>query len=199
MPLSLQISFRHCASSDALTSLIREKAGELERFYSRIISCHVVVEGPSEHHRQGNGSHFRVRVEVAVPGATLVASRDRTPDAAHEDAFVATNEAFHAIRRQLQDYARQQRHDIKSSVGPPHGRVTRLHREENYGFLETADGREIYFHRNSVIGGAFDHLYIGSEIRFAEEAGDDGAQASTVELVGTSGRHELPPPSPPWA
>jgi cold shock CspA family protein len=50
--------------------------------------------------------------------------------------------------------------------------------------IMTPEGREIYFHRNSVIDGDFDSLEIGSEVRFNEEAGDEGPQASTVYLIG---------------
>jgi len=42
---------------------------------------------------------------------------------------------------------------------------------EGYGFIETAVGREVYFHRNSVLDDAFEHLTVGSEVRFAEEMG----------------------------
>jgi cold shock CspA family protein len=60
--------------------------------------------------------------------------------------------------------------------------------------LETADRREIYFHRSSVLDGGFDRLKIGVEVRFAEELGEEGPQASTVQPVGESGHHELPEP-----
>lgn len=50
-----------------------------------------------------------------------------------------------------------------------HGHVAKL-AGEGYGFIETADGREVYFHRNSVLDDAFEHL-VGSEVRFAEEMG----------------------------
>ena len=50
--------------------------------------------------------------------------------------------------------------------------------------METADGREIYFNRNSVLGAAFDRMEIGSEAAFAEEQGEKGPQASTVRLLG---------------
>ena len=52
------------------------------------------------------------------------------------------------------------------------------------GFIEAADGGEIYFHRNAVLDGAFDRLVVGSEVVFVEEEGDKGAQASTVRLIG---------------
>ncbi|MGO9847760.1 MAG: cold-shock protein [Methylocella sp.] len=59
---------------------------------------------------------------------------------------------------------------------------------DDYGFIETSDGREVYFHRNSVLDNAFDRLTVGSEVRFVEEIGQKGPQASTVRLVG---KHHL--------
>ena len=46
------------------------------------------------------------------------------------------------------------------------------------------DGRDVYFHRNSVLNDEFDHLEVGAEVRFAEEMGDKGPQASTVATIG---------------
>jgi cold shock CspA family protein len=49
------------------------------------------------------------------------------------------------------------------------------------------DGREIYFHRNSVLDGGFARLAAGARVTFAEEAGEKGPQASTVKLLGKHG------------
>ena len=38
--------------------------------------------------------------------------------------------------------------------------------------LETADGREVYFHLNSVLDDSFDRLTVESEVRFVEEMGE---------------------------
>jgi cold shock CspA family protein len=65
--------------------------------------------------------------------------------------------------------------------------VNRLFPEEGYGFLETPDGREIYFHRHSVLYPGFDRLAIGTEVRFVEEPGEKGPQASTVAIAGIPG------------
>jgi cold shock CspA family protein len=54
----------------------------------------------------------------------------------------------------------------------------------DYGQLITPDQRLIYFHRNSVVNGDFDKLEIGAEVRFVEETGEEGPQASTVMIVG---------------
>jgi cold shock CspA family protein/ribosome-associated translation inhibitor RaiA len=183
MQVPLQITHLHAAPSERLDALIRERAAELEQFYPRLTGCHVCIEYPGQHHRRGKGAHFGVRIEVSVPGKTLVVSRDPAAHRPNEDVYLATTEAFHEMRRQLQDYARLQRGDVKASIRPPHARVVRLHPEEDFGFLEAFDGREIYFHRASVLGGGFDRLTIGSEVRFSEEPGEKGPQASSVQLV----------------
>ena len=73
---------------------------------------------------------------------------------------------------------------------PPHGNVQHISPYEGFGFIETRDGREIYFHRNSVLNGAFEKLEIGAEVRFevAEAESEKGPQATTVRLIG---KHHL--------
>jgi len=183
MQVPLQITHVHGSPSEPLDTLVREQAAELEQFYSPIISCHVWIEYPSQHHRQGKGAHFRVHIELSVPGKTLVVSRDPAADEANEDAYLAATEAFHEMRRQLEDHARRQRGEVRAGIRPPHARVVRLHPEEDFGFLETSDGREIYFHRASVLGGGFDRLKVGIEVQFSEEPGERGPQASSVQLL----------------
>ena len=61
-----------------------------------------------------------------------------------------------------------------------HGHVAKFVAGEGYGFIETADGRKVYFHRNSVLDDAFEHLTVGSEVRFVEEMGEKGPQATSV-------------------
>ena len=104
----------------------------------------------------------------------------------NEDVYVAVRDAFKIAQRQLQDYVRERRGDVKHHEDPPHGRILRLF--EDYGFIATPDGREVYFHRNSLLGESFDKLEVGTEVRFAEERGEKGPQASTVKLIG---KHHL--------
>ncbi len=66
---------------------------------------------------------------------------------------------------------------------PASGVVTELVAGMNYGIITTPDGLEVYFHRNSVLGGAFDRLETGSPVRFAAAPGLLGAQAVTVKLL----------------
>lgn len=179
MRMPLQITFRHMEPSEAIEAKVRDRAAKLDTYYDGIMGCHVIVEAPHRHHHQGK--LFHVRIDLTLPGGELVVNRDPQEDHAHEDAAVAVRDAFDAARRQLEDYARRQRADTKMHAEAPHGRVSKL--LPDYGFITTPDGREIYFHRNSVLDEAFDALELGTMVRFVEEPGDEGPQASTVRVV----------------
>jgi cold shock CspA family protein len=90
--------------------------------------------------------------------------------------------------RQIEEAAREMRDQIKQHPVESHGRVAKFLAPGDSGFIETPDGREVYFHRNAVLNEAFNRLTVGSEVRFVEEDGEKGAQASTVRLVG---KHHL--------
>jgi ribosomal subunit interface protein len=182
MQLPLNITFRNMRSSPVLESHIREKVEKLERMYEQIISCRVYVEAPHRHHQQGN--IFQVRVELGVPGDELVVSRERRNHPSHEDVYVALRDSFDALRRQLEEYVDRRRKEVKCHGVPAHGRVIELDPTLGSGRIRTADEREVYFHRNSLIDGDFDTLRPGSEVRFSEEVGEHGPQASTVRAVG---------------
>jgi len=182
MQLPLQITFRNLDRSPAIEADIEEKANKLDQFFEHIMRCRVVVEADHKHHQKGNLYH--VRIDITVPGHELVVKRDPKEHQAHEDVYVAIRDAFDAAKRQLEDYARQIRGDMKTHEVPHHGRISELIPMENYGRIETLDDRSIYFHRNSVINMDFDKLEIGYEVRFDEEAGDEGPQASSVRVVG---------------
>lgn len=186
MQIQPQVSFHHLPASPAVESDVRQRIDDLDKFYDRITSCRVTVEAPEGHHHQGG--LFRVRIDLGVPGEHIVVGQSPDRDGAHEDVYVAVRDAFAAVRRRLEDHVRRARGDVKSHHAPPHGRVVHLEPDLGYGRLAAADGRQIYFHRNSVIGG-IDRLRVGSEVRFHEEAGNDGPQASSVETVGEHGHH----------
>ena len=143
----------------------------------------------SVHRRHHKGNLYHVRIDLRVPGSELVVKRHPAQHAAHEDVYVAIRDAFDDARRELQDYVRKRRGQVKTHEGPPHARVVRLFRDDGYGFLETIEGLELYFHRNSVLEGGFDRIEVGTEVRFAEGQGEKGPQATTVEIVGKDGKH----------
>jgi ribosomal subunit interface protein len=187
MQVPLQVSFRNTPPSPAIEAAIREKAAKLEEFFDRITSARVVVETPHRQHRQGK--LFHVRIDLRVPGREIVVSRDPAQHHAYEDVYVAIRDAFDAAKRQLEDYAREARREVKAHESPPAGRIARLAPEKDCGFITTPDGREVYFHRHSVVDADFLRLQVGDEVRFVEEAGEKGPQASTVHLVGKPRTH----------
>lgn len=127
--------------SDAVTRRIEAEAAKLDTFFKRITSCRVVVEAPPPPHQKGE--LFHVRIELGVPGAALVVSHEPSPQAAlaalsreektgrrkhieaqpeHKDLSVSIRDAFASARRQLQDYVKRLRGDVKTHAqGLPHG------------------------------------------------------------------------------
>jgi cold shock CspA family protein len=154
------------------------------------MSCRVVVECRNPRHHQGN--LFRIRVDLKVPGREIAVGCDPAAHHAHEDVYVAIRDAFDAARRLLEDHVRERRGEVKLHAVPDHGRVARLLPEQNCGFILSADGNEIYFHRNSVTNGGFDKLAVGDEVRFVAQHSESaaGPQASTVVALG---KRHLPP------
>ena len=187
MQVPLQIIFEHIGQSDALEAAVRKEAQRLERFYGRITSARVVIARPQ--HRHHKGDTYCVRIHIAVPGGKHIdITRDPAVTGRHEDAHVTIRDAFDAAGRQLQDQVRKLEGAVKPHEAPPHGVIASLVPERDHGFIAASDGREIYFHRNSVAGGKFDDLEVGQEVRFSEAVGDKGPQATSVHPVG---KHHL--------
>jgi cold shock CspA family protein/ribosome-associated translation inhibitor RaiA len=205
--LPVQVTFRNTPHSDAIEAMVREEAANLDRYYNHIMGCRVMIEVP--HRQREEGEHHHVRIYLTVPGGEIVVKReptlhsrqqdvqeeertkDREIERSHKHIQVAIREAFDTVRRRLQDYARRQRLDVKTHEGQPYARVCKLCPEKGYGYIETPDGREVYFHKNSVLGDDFKHLKVGTEVTFVEEPGEQGPQASSVKLLGRHRRHKV--------
>jgi len=184
MQLPLQITFRHMEPSPAVEAAIRQHATRLERFSERITACRVVVEAPHRH--QQKGKLYSIRIDLTVPGEKIPITQKGDQNHAHEDIYVAIRDGFNAASRVLEDHVRKFRGAIKSHEVPLHGKIIRLFPAEGYGFIETADHQEIYFHKNAVSAASFDKLEVGSEVRLAVAEGESplGPQASTVTPIG---------------
>ena len=176
MKFLLQITTRDVPHSEALESHVRQKAEKLETFYPNIIGCRVVIEVPHKHKHRGRA--FDVRLDITVPAKELVVTRE-----ADEDVYVALRDAFGAAKRQLEDYGRRQRGDIKAHAPVLRGKVVRLIADEEYGFIETPDGQELYFHRENLANIHFDQLAAGSDVQFLEDIGSEGFQAKRVSTA----------------
>lgn len=183
MEVPLEISCRDFQKTEAIDQLVQAEVAKLERICDYIISCRVTLEQPNQHHL--NGNPFRVRVEVTVPhNHELVVKEEATITDLHVECGAVIRDAFDAAERRLKKLVEQQHGQVKSHpTNDVTGFVSKLFPEEGYGFLESLDGRDVYFHSNSVLHNDFDRLEVGTGVRFVEESGDDGPQASTVQIV----------------
>jgi ribosomal subunit interface protein len=117
MQIPVEITFHNMPNSKRIEAEIRKRVAKLKRYFGRLISCRVSVEARSNHHRTGN--IYEVHVEMGVPRAFLVVSREphhvrerRT----HFDVRASVHEAFEAAEAQLRSFNKK-RHD--------HGRVVK--------------------------------------------------------------------------
>lgn len=184
-----EIAFRGFEPDQWLKETVQAEIEKLDDYFERIIGCRVMVELPHQRHEDGNPYH--VRIELSVPGRNLVVNRSTTArERERETQTSAVDEAFSAIRRRLEDYVRELRGDVKQKHEQAHGRVWRLYPGSaaggRYGFIRTPDGTDIYFHENSLLETGFDQVEVGAEVRFHEEQGDEGPQASTVRVLQRS-------------
>ena len=93
--------------SPAMDAKILELAKKLEALDPKITSCHVVVGETDRHKTKGN--QFEVHVLLHVPGrGEIVTTRH-----SHEDPYLAVNEAFDAVTRQIQEAAEIERGEVK--------------------------------------------------------------------------------------
>jgi len=183
MQTPVEVDFQGMAGTAETRAAIAKHVAELEQRYGRVTACRVVVKGPGGHHR--TGGLYEVNIHLTLPnGRDVDVARTAQADERHSDLTFAVNDAFKRTRRRLQDRARRLQGQVKHHEGEPVGTVVRLDQGGEFGFLADSDGREIYFHRNSVLDGAFGRLAVGTRVTYAEEAGEKGPQASTVRLLG---------------
>ena len=111
LKLPLQITWRDVPKSDALEADIRSKAEKLDQFSEHIMSCRVTVGASHRNHHQGN--LYNLHIDIKVPGKEIVVTRDPSEKQAHKDMYVSIRDAFNAASRQLRDYVRIKRGEVK--------------------------------------------------------------------------------------
>jgi ribosomal subunit interface protein len=98
MAAQLQITVHDMPYSAVFETRVRGKLARLERIYPRITAFHVTLEAP--HHRHRESGQFCVKLDIKMPGAEIVVTRDHD-----EDIYVALSDACKAARRQLIEHA----------------------------------------------------------------------------------------------
>ena len=109
----LQIEFRNTEPIGAVESRIRQELAEFEKFYNRLLSCHVEIESPRQERR---GSLSKVRIDLGVPVEDIASGLDvrgvepkqgtqHLEVRAHRrDASMAVHAAFNVARRRLEEF-----------------------------------------------------------------------------------------------
>jgi ribosome-associated translation inhibitor RaiA len=187
MPI-VEIAFHHIDNTAAVEAEIRARIEDLERIYDRLTACRVRVDRRASN---ANGTIPPVvRIELGIPGRSdLVVSHE--PDHLQRkfqrpELHNAINEAFRIAERQLSDLknsrdgrTKQVHHDTPNQLL---GQVAEVNPEDDFGFLITASGGLLYFHRNSMLSGNFDALSRGDAVYYVEDTGDTGPIATKVRL-----------------
>lgn len=186
MQVPLKLTFRDVEKTPDIVELIEKQVEKLHKFCPYMTSCRVAVERP--HGSPESGNAYRIRLDITVPPSKdILVKKDPQDSEMHDDLRTVILNAFRAARRQLDRLVDLQHGQMKTHAEPV-AFVTRLYPELDYGFLKTPDDRDIYFHRNSVLNGDFERLSVGTQVRFAEEEGLKGPQASSVQVIDKPGQ-----------
>ena len=188
MQAPIEIAFHNIEKADWAEDAIRDHVARLEQMFDRLTTCRVRVD-----QRANNANNTIppvVRIELSVPGhRDIVVAHE--PDRLQRkfqapDLHNAINEAFRIAERrlgqfkdQLTDRTAAGRHEAANEML---GQIVEITPGEDFGFLLTASGGLLYFHRNSVLTGDFDRLEVGDEIHYVEEIGDTGPIATKVRV-----------------
>ncbi|MFO7189885.1 MAG: HPF/RaiA family ribosome-associated protein [Pseudomonadota bacterium] len=192
MKIPPEIKFHECDRSTWVEDYIRERLQKLDRIADGdITSAVVTVSG--EHLAKTKGNVYGVMVNIHVPpNHELVVNKSRPIHDMHMEMRPLVKQAFEAMERQLKETLAKRRYDTKipEYSEQPTGMIEKLF--SDYGFIRTVgEDREFYFHRNSVLHGDFDRLSIGTEVRFQPQMGEEGPQASSVQIVSKPGASPL--------
>lgn len=174
LPLNIFIEGRNLEVLPEWKEKVEEELTRLQKRYNDpIVNVRLEIIGTG-HHRQGQ---FEVRIVATVPGNVLTVTRQG------ELVHPLLIEAFDVLDRRLQETSdtRQQKVKIHSESSIA-GKILRIFPDEDYGFVETSDGTEVYFHAHAVKKGRFDHLQVGQKVKLAWEEGLKGPQATWLRV-----------------
>ncbi|MGE5300347.1 MAG: HPF/RaiA family ribosome-associated protein, partial [Acidobacteriota bacterium] len=134
MQVPLKVTYKNLQPQykESIEGEVNTLAEKIEKFFPAIVSCRVVVEMPHKRHQDGN--LFRATITLNVPRKQIVASREHPLHQANENIYVAVRHAFDDAARQLEEYSFKLAREVKAHDLLPHGVVTKIFRNEGYGF-----------------------------------------------------------------
>jgi len=188
MQIQPEIAFHNCEKVEWAEDQILDHIERLEEIYDRLITCRVRVD-----QRNDNANHTIppvVRIEISVPGhKDIVVAHEpghlqrkfQAPDLknAINEAFRIAGDRLVRHKEQLTDRTAPGTHEAANEM---RGQIAEIAPSEDFGFLLTASGSLLYFHRNSLLTGSFDRLERGDEVYYVEGLGDTGPTATKVRV-----------------
>jgi cold shock CspA family protein/ribosome-associated translation inhibitor RaiA len=173
LPLDIHIEGQKVEILPEWREKIEAELRRLQKHYSGpILHARVEIIGTAHHHLGA----FEVHLIVNVPGDIITIKQQG------ELVLPLLVEAFDALDRRLSEHCQITQQKVKAHEEfTHHGRILRLFPE--YGFIGTDDGLEVYFHANAVKKGSFDKLNAGMVVKFGQEEGREGPQATWVQPV----------------
>lgn len=158
---------------DKLRGRAEDRLRSLTEGHTDVIDIRIAAK-PTRHHRHGGQE---VRITAQARGREIVSARTRP------DLGLAVHDALDAFEHELRRLRerRRGRRNERPAQPPMLGIIDRVIADENYGFILTDAGDQVYFHRNAVHGGLrFEALEEGARVGLDLEAGTKGLQATTV-------------------
>ncbi len=87
------------------------------------------------------------------------------------------------------------RREAPASAGPStQGTVKRIVRDKGFGFILSADGQEVFFHRSALVGMELRALSEGQRVEFVLEESPKGPRASSVRATREKTEDRNTPP-----
>ena len=177
--MELQVEARNLEMRKVWQDKIDEETSRLERHHAGFINhLRLTIEGTA-HHKEGG---YELRVVASIPNDTVVVKRKG------EKVVQIVVDAVNTLGMQLKELQRKRRQSFK--VAPEaakgtgsEGIVKTIYPYESYGFIITSQGREIYFHENSLKDISMNQLSEGDGVKFGEAEGDKGPCATWVKVA----------------
>lgn len=210
MQVPPEIVARNVEITPYIDGLITKGISKLEHVCDYIISVHIALEQQQGRHQTGNPYRMRITLRIPDRADVVVERSSRSPLPGHsplrksgdreEPLTALIRKGFDSAIRQMEKAVDKQRGYVKTNAQlPVQAVVEKLFPDQDYGFLRTLDGEQVYFHRNSVLHKHWERLTAGTLVRYTPEMGEKGLQASTVEVLARPGiaeahdnLHELP-------
>lgn len=177
--MELKVEGRNLNLRKSWQERIDEEKERLIRHHPGLVHNFRVTIEETTSHKQGG---FEVRLVAVIPNDTVVVKKKG------DSVKPLLVDAFDTLGLQLKELQRKRRQTQTNKVAPAltdeivstNGVIKNVSPFESYGFIVSTDGREIYFHENSLKDLAIDQLSEGDAVTFGVTEGDKGPQATWV-------------------